>query len=151
MKTNKFVAAAFAAAGLLTTGAFAQNQAPSPAPNEVVYVQQLPSAAELTRAAAAQNVQIERIDQTQSQVVVVYKYSNGQENTVAYQPLSQANAVPTPTTPAPAATTAPQTTVVYSSPYYYDPYYYPGWGWWGPPVVVGFGFHGGWGFRGHWR
>ena len=130
-----------------------------PAPNEVVYVPQLPSAAELSKAAAAQNVTIAQIDQTNSQVTVTYKYSNGAVNTVSYQPLANAEngtAVPMPSSPAPAATAG--TTVVYTTTtapapaYYYDyPYYgygyYP-WGWY-PPVSIGlgFGFHGG-GFRG---
>jgi hypothetical protein len=155
MKTNHFLAAALVACGLFASGARAQTPAAPSTPTEVVYVPQLPSAADLTKAAAAQNVTIERIDQTASQITVLYKYSNGQETTVSYQPLSAAGqaGVPVPATAAPAATTT-TSTVVYTSPGYYyagDPYYYP-WGWYSPVVVgVGFGFHGGWGgFHGGW-
>ncbi|HEX3730332.1 MAG TPA: hypothetical protein VHV47_11045 [Opitutaceae bacterium] len=154
MKTNHFLAAALVACGLFATGALAQTPAAPATPTEVVYVPQLPSAADLTKAAAAQNVTIERIDQTASQITVAYKYPSGQETTVSYQPLSAAGVagVPVPATAAPAA---PGSAVVYTSPgYYYDygpsPYYYP-WGWY-PPVAIGlgFGFHGGFhgGFRG---
>ncbi|HVW20807.1 MAG TPA: hypothetical protein VHC86_06290 [Opitutaceae bacterium] len=138
---------------MFATGALAQTPAAPSTPTEVVYVPQLPTAADLTKAAQAQNVTIERIDQTASQVTAVYKYSNGQESTVSYQPLSAAGSagVPVPATAAPATTTS---TVVYTTPGYYDyapyPYYYP-WGWYSPVVVgVGFGFHGGYhgGFRG---
>ena len=152
MKTNPFIAAALVAVGLFATGALAQTPAAPSTPTEVVYVPQLPSAADLTKAAAAQNVTVERIDQTATQITAVYKYANGQESTVSYQPLSAAGTagVPVPATAAPAATTS---TVVYTSPgYYYDygpyPYYYP-WGWYAPVRVgVGFGFHSG--FRGGW-
>lgn len=145
MKTNPFLAAALVACGLFATGALAQTPAAPSTPTEVVYVPQLPSAADLTKAAAAQNVTVERIDQTASQITVAYKYANGQETVVSYQPLSAAGAagVPVPATAAPAAGT---TTVVYSTPGYYygpSPYYYP-WGWY-PPVTIGlgFGFHEG--------
>ncbi|HWB98063.1 MAG TPA: hypothetical protein VG672_15220 [Bryobacteraceae bacterium] len=157
MKTNQFIAAALVAVGLFATGALAQTPAAPSAPTEVVYVPQLPTAADLTKAAQAQNVTVERIDQTATQITAVYKYSNGQETTVSYQPLSAAGAagVPVPATAAPATTTT--STVVYTAPgYYYDygPYYYP-WGWY-PPVTVGIGlgfhsgFHGGFHGRGGW-
>ena len=168
MKTPKLIAGTILASALLSTAAFAQNTVsvapanPASAPNEVVYVPQLPSAAELTKAAAAQGVTVVQINQTSSQITVVYKYSNGQVNTVSYQPLSAADAsgVPMPTA-APAAgavAVVPGTTVVYQTAapgYYYDGYPYPyygyGYGWY-PPVAVGFGFgfHGGGGFRGGW-
>jgi len=156
MKTHKFTAAAIIAAALCT-GAFAQPavNAQATAPNEVVYVPQLPNASDLTKAASAQGVTVTQIDQTSSQVVVTYKYSNGAVNTVSYQPLANAetSGVPAPSSPAPAVTST-GSTVVYTTTapaYYYDyPYYgygyYP-WGWY-PPVSIGlgFGFHGG--FRG---
>jgi hypothetical protein len=172
MKIHTLIAGSILATALFSTAAFAQNTvasasiAATPTPNEVVYVPQLPSAAELTKAAAAQGVTVEQINQTSSQITVVYKYSNGQVNTVAYQPLSaaDASAVPMPTTAAPGTVAAaPATTVVYQTApgYYYDypyPYYGYGYGWgWYPPVAigVGIGFHGGGGFRGgfggHWR
>jgi hypothetical protein len=136
--------------------------APAAAPNQIVYTPRLPTAAELTSAAAAQGLGVERIEQSPTQVVAVYKTSNGQTNTVAYQTLPPAG------TAAPATnyvTTAPAPTVVYEQPaprvVYYndyndDPFYYPySPRVWYPPVSVrlGFGFgghfHGG-GSR-HWR
>jgi hypothetical protein len=171
MKTPTLIAGTILATALFSTAAFAQNTVTvasataAPTPNEIVYVPQLPSASELTKAAAAQGVTVEQINQTSSQITVVYKYSNGQVNTVAYQPLSaaDANAVPMPTTAAPGTpgttVAAPGTTVVYQTApgYYYDypyPYYY-GWGWYPPVAIgVGIGFHGGGfrgGFGGHWR
>jgi hypothetical protein len=47
--------------------------APAAAPNQVIYSPRLPSAAELTNAAAAQGVSVERIEQTTSQITVTYK------------------------------------------------------------------------------
>jgi hypothetical protein len=126
--------------------------APAPAPNQIVYTPRLPTAAELTSAASAQGLSVERIEQSANQIVAVYKTSSGQTNTVAYQTLPPAG-VATPTTPAPNYTvTAPPPTVVYEQPaprvVYYDddPFYYPRI--WYPPVSVrlGFGFghfHGG--------
>jgi hypothetical protein len=166
MKKHTLIAGSILATALFSTAAFAQNTVASatatPTPNEVVYVPQLPSVADLTKAAAAQGVTVEQINQTSGQITVVYKYSNGQVNTVAYQPLSaaEASAVPMPATSAPGAVAvAPTTTVVYEgSPYYYGypyPYYGYGWGWYPPVAIgVGIGFHGGGfrgGFGGHWR
>jgi hypothetical protein len=164
MKMHTLIAGSILATALFGTAAFAQNtvsvSAPtsSPTPNEVVYVPTLPSVADLTKAATAQGITVEQINQTSSQITAVYKYANGQVSTVAYQPLSaaEASAIPMPTTPAPAVgTVAPATTVVYQTAgpgYYYDypyPYGYYGYGWY-PPVSIGlgFGFHGGGGFRG---
>jgi hypothetical protein len=168
MKSHKYAAAAVLAAALCT-GALAQPAGPAPmqaAANETVFVAQLPNAGDLTKAAAAQGISVTQIDQTSSQVLVTYKYSNGAVNTVSYQPLSAAetggaNAVPAPATPAPTLTTG--STVVYTTtaapayyadyPYYGYPYYGYGYGWY-PPVSIGLGFgfrggfHGGGGFRG---
>jgi len=115
-------------------------------PNQTVYGQRLPSVAELTNIAAAQGLTVVRIEQTASQVTIVYGYPNGQTNTVAYLLLPNAagaaTAVPTTTAPAP--------TVVYyeAAPrvVYYDSYpgYYAYPGYWYPPVSIGLGF----GFRG---
>jgi hypothetical protein len=164
MKTQSLIAGTILATALLSTAAFADNTV-SPAvstPNEVVYVPQLPNVADLTKAAAAQGVTIAQIDQTASQIVVTYKYSNGQTNTVAYEPLSaaEANGVPVPTVAPGTAAAVPATTVVYQTvpAYYYGSYYpyaYAPWGWY-PPVAIGigFGFHGGGfrgGFGGHFR
>jgi len=172
MKINRPIAAlALVAAAAMATSARAQAPASaSAAPNETIYVQQLPSPSELASGATAGGVTIEKIDQTSDQITVVYKYTNGQTNTVAYRPIAAAGSAATSgavipaTTPAPAVSTTQ--TVIYSEPapvYYYYPasYYYPTyypWGWY-PPVSlhVGFGFRGGFhggfggGFHGHWR
>jgi hypothetical protein len=162
MKTNKCIATAILSAALLGTAAFAQSSpSAAPAPNEVVYVPTLPSVADLTKAAAAQNVTVQQINQTSGQITVVYKYANGQVTTVAYQPLSAAenSALTAPAVAAAdvPATAAPATVVYTTAPaYYYAPYpYYYGWGWY-PPVSIGlgFGFRGGGfrgGFGGHFR
>lgn len=114
------------------------------APNQVIYSPRLPSADELTKAAAAQGVNVDRITQTASQVTVTYRYSNGQINTVAYQLL------PNGTSTAPAATTTttvvqqPAPAVVYAPPprvvYYEEPAYYPYPRYYYPPVSLSFGF-----------
>ena len=173
MKTHKFTAAAIIAAALCTAG-FAQsvtNSTPgvtpgAATPNEVVYVPQLPSAPDLTKAATAQGVTVTQIEQTSTQVTVTYKYPNGAVNIVSYQPLASADSamavapasVPMPSSPAPAV--AAGSTVVYTTttaPAYYYDYPYPYYGYypygWYPPVSIGlgFGFHGGGGFRGGGR
>jgi hypothetical protein len=170
MKTNPFFTAVVLTTAFLAPGAVAQTSTPTtppaatatvaspmPTPNTIVYIPQLPNPTELANAAAAQGLAIEKIVQTSAQIIVVYKYGNGQTNTVAYQLLPVAGAAPT--VPVPAATTtvvpAATTTVVYASPapaYYYDPYpyYYP-WSWFAPvsfSVGIGYGYHGGYGFRG---
>jgi hypothetical protein len=168
MKTNLFFAAVVLSTAFLATGAVAQTSdqttppaatattvSPTPAPNVIIYIPQLPNPTELANAAAAQGLAIEKIVQTSAQIIVVYKYANGQTNTVAYQLLPAAGAAPvapaTTTTVVPAATT----TVVYASPapaYYDDPYYsmWP-WPWFAPVsfrVGIGYTYHGGgYGFR----
>ena len=138
-------------------------------PNQIVYAPQLPSVTELTNAAAAQGLAIDKIEQTNAQITVVYRNANGQTNTVAYLLLPAAgtagivaNPVATPSTPPPTAVYAPTSpTVVYEpapqSVYYdyYGPGYYPYY--WYPPVSfrvgLGFGYHSGFhgGFRGGYR
>ena len=173
MKTKLFSSAALAAA-LFVPLALAQNAqtdqagssddsaavAAAPAPNQTIYVPRLPSAQELSNAAAQQQgMSIDRIEKTDSQVTVVYKFTNGQTNTVAYELLPAANGAPV-TGPAPrVVTTTPPPTIVYrSSPrvvYYSDPYYspyayYPDYYW--PPFSLSLGlgyvwhggYHGGW-------
>ena len=163
------IAAAFLAAGVhaqtQSTAPVAMPTSPAPtvnapapaapaaataAPNQIIYAPRLPSAAELTNAAAAQGVTVERIEQSASQISVTYKYSNGQTNTVAYQLL------PTSTMPSPTQTTvvqsAPAPAVVYAPPprviYYEEPIYYPRYYYrpYYPPVSFSFGF----GYRGHY-
>jgi hypothetical protein len=121
----------------------------APTPNQIIYAPQLPSPTELTNVAAAQGASVQQIVQSANQVTVIYRYANGQINTVAYQLLPTTNVVsaPAPTTvivPSPAPTViyeqAPR--VVYYETYapYYPRYYYP-------PVSLnlGFGYYRGWG------
>lgn len=169
MKT-KIVSAFLIAAAVFAGGALAQTAtmtsmpAPAtpapvvaasatPSPNQFVYSPRLPTPAELSSAAAAQGLTVLKIEQSGSQIIAVYQYANGQTNTVSYQLLPGESAY------APAPTTVVQPgaapTVIYTdSPrvvYYDGPGYYPYY--WYPPVSIGlgFGFHGGWGFRGRWR
>ena len=133
-------------------------------PNQVVYAQRLPSVTELTNAAAAQGLAIDRIEQTSTQIMVVYRYGNGQINAVAYLLLPTAGAaaspVATPSTPPPAVVYQAQPRVAYyDDDYDYWPGYYPYY--WYPPVSfrfgLGFGYHNGYhggyggGFRGGFR
>ena len=132
--------------------------APSPAatPNQLVYAARLPSVAELTNAATAQGLSIDRIEQTSAQITVVYRYGNGQTNVVAYLLLPAAGAatspIPTPSAPpavvyqpAPTVVYQPAPRVVYYDGYGYGPAYYPYY--WYPPVSfsvgLGFNFHDG--------
>jgi hypothetical protein len=166
MKTKLF------ALFVLVTGFVAlgtQAQVPdtsAPQANQMVYSPRLPSAAELTNAASAQGLTIDKIVQSASQMTVVYRTASGQTNTVAYMLLpSSGNAsagapasaapvvtVAAPSTPAPQVVyaQAPASEVVYYSaaPAYYDPYYYPAYysPWYAPvalSVGFGFGYHGG--------
>ena len=172
MKTKLSVIAVVGAAGF-TSGAIAQTvvATPSPAPSvsatspalvpgQTIFSNRLPTPPELTNAAAAQGVTIDRIEQTNAQVVVAYKFADGQTKVVAYQLLPVAGSVTAATSPSvivqPAPTTVPSTLYYEPAPrvVYYDPFYYPysyGSGWY-PPVSLslglGFGFHGGGGFRG---
>ncbi len=132
-----------------TTPAPAVAPAAAPAPNQIVYTPRLPGASELTNAAAAQGLTIERIEQSASQIVAVYKNASGQTNTVAYQALPPATApAPAPTTPPPALLYAPAPRVVYYDSY--DPFYYSSYPYyprvWYPPVSLRLGF--GFGHRG---
>jgi hypothetical protein len=180
MKTNVMLAAAVFATAFFATGAAAQTTAPTvsqippptavvspaspmPTPNSIIYIPRLPTPAELSNAAAVQGLSIEKMEQTGDHITVLYRYADGQFNTVAYQLLPTPGAGgPAPATPA-AVVPAATTTVVYPAPsyYYYDPFYYPWpWPWFGPVsfrVGVGYGyghFRGGYigaghGFRHH--
>jgi hypothetical protein len=120
--------------------------APIRAPNQIVYTQRLPSPAELTNAAAAQGLAVERIEQSPTQVLATYRTASGQTNVVSYQTLPPAgtdssNYVTTvPATPPTVIYERPEPRVVY---YYDDPIYFPRV--WYPPVSLslGFGFGGG--------
>jgi len=177
MKTNSILTAIVLTTTLATTAAIAQATSPAapeaapavvvnptPTPNQVIYLPQLPSATALANAAVAQGISVEQINHLSTQITVVYKYSSGQTNTVCYQLLSAAVAAPAIAGPTTVAVPA-QTTVIYGTPapayqaypgYYYDPYYYP-WPWFAPVAVsLGFGFHGGYyggysgGYHGGW-
>lgn len=174
MKTNQFFTAAVLATALFATGAAAQpsNQSAAPtmmpAPDEIIYLPQLPEPAELTSAAAAQRIAVERIIRTSAQEIVVYQGADGRPHTVAYRLLPGASGAPTAANPVPsvvpaAAATQPENedvmavpaapaTVVYAAPtpdyYYYDPFYYP-WPWYGSVfygIGLGYGYYGG-GYR----
>ncbi len=153
MKTKSVATLVLAVAGLAGS---ASAQAPQPAtspapavaaaPNKIIYTPRLPNATELTNVATAQGLTVDRIEQTSTQVTVVYKLASGQTNTVAYQLLPTAGNTPTQSiaspTPAPAMVYEPAPRVYYYDTYGPD-YYYPGY--WYPPVSLslGFGFRGG--------
>ena len=121
------------------------------APAQTVYTPRLPTANDLTNAAAAQGITVERIEQGASQVTATYRYANGQTNTVVYQVLPPAGA-PAATAqtqvvqgPPPAVVyeQAPRTVYVEE---YYGPRYYPYPYAYYPPVSLHLGF--GYGYRG---
>jgi len=137
------------------------SQAPTPAPNQLIYVPRLPTAQELTNAAAAQGRSIERIEQNNSQITLITRDASGQLNSVAYQLLPTAGNAPASAPPPANVTvvTSPPPTVVYTEPapqvYYYEDYgprYYAPWY---PPVSLhlGFGYYRGFGggYRGHFH
>jgi len=164
MSTNSIISTIVVTTTLLTAGLSAQTDTPAPAtpgpvvaaspasplppPNSVIYIPRLPTPAELSNAAAAQGLAIDKMEQTSNQITVVYKYSNGQINTVAYQLLPTAGNAPTVLASPAQVVTAPNPTVIYTSPapaYYYDTYDY-GWPWLWPVAFdfgIGYHFHGG--------
>lgn len=166
MRTNSIITAVAAATTLFTTSMLAQTEAPAPssppepavspaspmpAPNSVIYIPRLPTPGELSNAAAAQGLAIDKMEVTSTQITVVYKYSNGQTNTVAYQLLPTAGTAPAMATAPATVVAAPATTVVYTSApgYYYDPYYY-GYPWlWPVGFNIGFGYSYHYGYFGH--
>jgi len=109
----------------------------------VNHVAKLPTVDDVMRS-VPQGLIVERIEESQAQVVVYYRASSGVTTKVAYVQLPQAGmastapsapaaSVPVPT-PAPAVTAAPPATVYYTQPApvyvyqtysdYSDPYYY---------------------------
>ena len=184
-KTSSLFPVALLAAVFAGSAAFAQNNPPAPAAaapapkalavgsltelpaaNHLVYLAQLPSAADLTEGAAARGITITRIDQTKESIVVVYQYSDGRLDTFAYTLLSAANSSDRPRVADGQPTTMPQSSVVYTqSPppntttivytsepetVYYRPryvrYYEPAYDFWGP-LALGVGI--GWISGGH--
>ncbi len=158
MKISRFIAASALAAAVASPAAFAQPGNPAlPTPNAVVYVQQLPTPAELAKYAAAQGMTVAQISQTSNQITIVYKLVDGKTNTVAYQPLSAVDATEAAARTVAVPTPAPTTTVVYTTPApvyaspAYSPFYDPYWGWYAPVgISLGFGFGGGWGDHDGW-
>lgn len=167
MKTTLFVSACLSAAAAFVPGARAQapvvtpttpapavNMSPAdplPAPDRVIYGQRLPTPEELRSVAAAQGLTLDRIEQTNGQIVAVYRNASGQTSVTSYQVMPTSGVAPGQTqvtTVVPAS--RPSTTVVYESApdvVYYDPYYYP---WYSPirvGVGLGFSYRGG-GYRG---
>jgi hypothetical protein len=187
MKTKLLSTLLLAASVPLGTGLMAQTTAPTltagsptnstvqnqtaPAPSQTIYGPSLPSAQQLTDAAARQGIAIDQISQTAGQVVVTYRYADGQFKTVSYQLLPAGSGPGAPQTVV-AAPSSPAPTVVYQTVtpppvvYYYDDYpgyYYPRYVYGYPRVSlnlgVGFGrgyyggggfYHGG-GFHRGWR
>jgi hypothetical protein len=165
------VSSAFAqASGTVTNAADAAPPAPAeqatqttPTPNQIVYRATLPSAQDLTNAAASSGLTVDQITQNAGQVTAVYKTKSRQVMTVAYVLLPAANGVtqstatiaPTTTYTPPSTVVVtqpavPATTVVYTDPYYYDytPWYY-GYGWGYPGIALGIGVGGYW-YHGHY-
>jgi len=148
------VPAAFVAA---STPASPASGATIAARSQIVYASRLPSANELVDAATAQGLTIDRIDQTSAQVVAVYRYGNGQTNTVAYQLVPPAGTslgravavVPATQPPTIVYQSAPQ--VIYYDSYRPAYYYRP----WNPPISfqfgVGYGFGRSHGHGGYYR
>jgi hypothetical protein len=121
MKTNPFLAALVLVTTLLGSGAAIQTNrqaplspalpvAPAMAPDEIIYLPQLPEPAELAAAAAAQGLTVKRITRTSAEVTVTCQSADGQVHTAAYQLLSAAAGSATAATTAvpavPAATTS---------------------------------------------
>lgn len=150
--------------------AHAANTAPTNI-TQIVHTPQLPSAAEITNAAAAQGLTVERIVQTSNQVIAFYRHASGETSNVAYQSLPPAGTSTNPaapnvvvTSPPNVVVASPPPTVVYQQAprvvyYDYPSYYYPRV--WYPPVSFSFGlgyhrgyhggYHGGYGGRHHHR
>jgi len=165
---KKIITTAMLAAGLFAAVSFADSTspAPAPAPTEVDYVNQLPDPNALANTVGPEGTKVSKIVQTASEITVTYSYSNGQAYAVTYRllppagskattPAVTASTVPAPSTPAPTPVyyeTSPGYTVVYEQPapvYYYPAYYGYYYPWYSPVSVhLGFGFRGGWGFRG---
>ena len=119
---------------------------------QIVYTPQLPTAAQITEAASAQGLTVERIVQTSNQVIAFYRSANGQTSNVAYQSLPPAGATTAPAAPNVVVTSPPPTVVYQQAPrvvyYDYPSYYYPRV--WYPPVSFSFGlgYHRGY-YGGH--
>jgi hypothetical protein len=145
------VAQPMAPAPVVNAAAATKNDSPpaATAPNasaptnatQIVYTPQLPNVADLTKAANEQGYTVEKVVQTNNQIIAFYRQANGQQTTVAYQtlPPSAASAPALVAAPAPVVVTAPPTVVYESAPrvVYYDDYYPRVWY---PPISLSFGF-----------
>lgn len=113
MKTYKLAALLFTG-GLLAPLAFAENASAAPtasptpsapAPNQIIYLPQLPGVPELTRAATAQSMTIKQIVQLPGDLTITYQLADGQTKIVAYRQLADAgNGNTSVATPSPAPT-----------------------------------------------
>ena len=80
----------------------------SRAPDRNIYLGKLPTAAELTREAAARNVAVVRIEETARRIVVFYQMPDGGITSDAYELMSSAGVPVAPSVPtAPMVPTAP--------------------------------------------
>lgn len=169
ISTLIFVAGAGTAMALADNATSAPVNAQPPtsdsrAPDQTVYVAQLPSVTTLTNSAAAQKQSVKQIVQSDREISVTYQLADGNLKTISYQllPTADGSSAGVALSTAPnSPSSAPSTVVVYpplpAYVYTYDPFYSD---WWYPAVGVrlgvNFGYHArpahAWsGFRGHWR
>jgi hypothetical protein len=111
----------------------------------LIYVQKLPSAAQLTADAEAEGMTVTRMEQLADRTIVTYRYASGNSRTFAYTttlPEDPDTVIGTaPAAPHVSTAPAPSYTVVYSEPapvYYYPRYYDPYWP--RSSVSIGLGF-----------
>lgn len=96
--------------------------AESRAPDRIIYLGKLPTPAELAGDAAARNVSVVRMEQTDKSIVVFYQTSGGAVTSDAYELMASAGipnapAVPTaPTVPSAPVLSAPTAPAVYQAP-----------------------------------
>lgn len=158
-----------------TAAAPEQSQTPV---DGLIYVQKLPSSAQLTADAEAEGMVVTRMEQFSDRVIVTYRYSSGNTRTFAYTTvLPESGDTTVGSAPSAPPTPAPNYTVVYTEPapvYYYPRYttryydpYWPStslsiglgfgrtWGSWGGYGHYGYSprYYGHYGhsYRGHWR
>ena len=140
-----------AAAATAPVVAMAPPAPPAAAPQQIVHTPRVPTGKELSEAAAAQGLTLERIEPTEFQVLAVFRAPNGSTNTVVYQVMPPAGTSTTQTvvTERREVIYRPAPRVIYYDDFpRYSPYPYR----WYPPVSVHLGVgYGRWGGRGHYR
>lgn len=125
----------------------------------LIHVQQLPTTAQLTNDAEAENMTITRMEQSADRIIVTYRYASGNTRTFAYTTVlpvdPDSQTAPPRTVTAPPPERSPRYTVIYTEPepvYYYPRYttrYYDPW----PTFSLGLGFgrsygsYGGFGYH----